>query len=90
MRVLLILVIFNLEAGSEIETRMDFGNEAACHAAALETFRMVDETVEIRTMDVPAGQEMLEGTMIAYGASGEEIGMYACNILRASMQNQRG
>lgn len=90
MRVLLILVIFNFEAGSEVETRTDFGDEAACHAAALEVFQTVDETVEIRTVDVPAGQEMLEGTMIAFGASSGEIGMYVCSILRASVQNERG
>ena len=90
MRVLLILVIFNFEAGSEVQIRMDFGDEAACHAAAVQTFQTVDETVEIHPMEVPAGQEMLEGTMIAYGATGGQIGMYACNVLRASVQHQRG
>ena len=35
-------------------------------------------------IDIPEGQEILEGTMIAYGAEGNEIGMYACNVLRAA------
>ncbi|MEM7729436.1 MAG: hypothetical protein AAF311_09185 [Pseudomonadota bacterium] len=87
---MLIMVVFNVETGSEVETRMDLVNVADCHAAARDTFKAVDEQVEIQAMDVPAGQEILEGTMIAYGATGGEIGMYACNVRRASMQHQRG
>ena len=84
MKVLLIVVMFNFETGSEMETRMDFADVDACHAAALETFQSIDAVVDIREMEVPEGQEMLEGTMIAYGAEGNEIGMYACNVLRSS------
>lgn len=84
MNVLLIIVIFNIETGSEVETRVDFEDEAACHAAALEAFRAVDEHSDFRTMDVPVGQGMLDGTMIVYGETGGEIGMYACNVLRST------
>lgn len=87
MKVLLIVVVFNFEAGSELEARSDFTNVDNCHAAALETFQTIDTAVEIQAMEIPEGQEMLEGTMIAYGAEGGEIGMYACNVLR-SMEGQ--
>ena len=83
MNVLLIVVIFYFETGSELETRMDFADVGDCHAAALETFQGIDAAVDIRAMEIPEGQEMLEGTMIAYGAEGNEIGMYACNVLRS-------
>lgn len=84
MKVLLIIVVFNFETGSELETNLDFDNEADCHAAALASFHEVDEAVDVRAMEIPEGQEMLEGTMIAYGAEGREIGIYACNVLRSS------
>ncbi len=84
MKVLLIVVVFNFDTGSELETRMDFADVDACHAAALERFQEQDTEAEIRAMEIPEGQEMLEGTMIAYGAGGVEIGMYACNELRGS------
>lgn len=84
MKVLLIIVVFNFETGSELETRMDFNDEASCHAAALERFQAVDSNVAIHAMEIREGQEILEGTMIAYGEAGGEIGMYACNTLRAS------
>ncbi|WP_370371007.1 hypothetical protein [Henriciella pelagia] len=70
--------------------RADFEDEAACHAAALGAFLTVDENAEIRAMDVPVGQEMLEGPMIFYGETGGEIGMYACSVLRATLQRQDG
>lgn len=84
MKILLIVVVFNFETGSELETRMDLADMDTCHAAALGTFQDIDAAVEIRAMEIPEGQEMLEGTMIAYGGNGEEIGMYACNALRSS------
>lgn len=90
MNVLLIIVIFSSESGSEVETRLDFEDEPSCHAAALEAFQAVDEYSEIRAMDLPAGQEMLDGTMIVYGETGGEIGMYACNVLRVTLQMQDG
>ncbi|WP_147438926.1 hypothetical protein [Roseovarius spongiae] len=90
MKVLLIIVVFNFETGSEVETRMDFKGDAACHAAALDAFQAVDKNAEIRAMDVPSGQEVLDGTMIAYDETGSEIGMYACNVLRATLQGQDG
>ena len=83
MKVLLIVVVFNFETGSELQTRMDLADIETCHAAAVETFREIDDAVEVRAMEIPEGQEMLEGTMIAYGAEGAEIGMYACNELRS-------
>lgn len=83
MKVLLIVVVFNFDTGSELDTRMDFEDMEACHAAALETFQTINADVDIQEMDIPEGQEMLEGTMIAYGPDGAEIGMYACNELRA-------
>lgn len=86
MKVLLIIVIFTFEGGSEVEARVDFEDETACHAAALDAFLAVDKNAEIRAMDVPDEQEMLEGTMIVYGETGGEIGMYACNVLRATLQ----
>jgi hypothetical protein len=84
MRILLIVVVFNFETGSELETRTDLADMDACHAAALDTFQDIDTAVEIRAMEIPEGQEMLEGTMIAYDAGGGEIGMYACNTLRST------
>ncbi|WP_420013160.1 hypothetical protein [Tateyamaria sp.] len=90
MKVLLIVVMFNFETGSELETRMDFADVANCHAAALETFQGIDASVDIRAMEISEGQEMLEGTMIAYGAEGNEIGMYACNVLRSGAQSADG
>ena len=84
MKVLLIVVVFNFQTGSELETRMDLADVDACHAAAVDKFLGIDAAVEIRAMDIPQGQEMLEGTMIAYGAQGREIGMYACNVLRSA------
>lgn len=84
MKVLLIVVVFNFETGSELETRLDLADLDACHAAALEMFQHIDAAVDIRAIEIPDGQEMLEGTMIAYGAEGGEIGMYACNVLRSS------
>lgn len=84
MKVLLIIVVFNFETGSELQTNLNFSSEAECHDAALVTFQEMDPAVEVRVMDVPEGQEMLEGTMIAYGVEGGEIGMYACNTLRSS------
>jgi len=83
MKVSLIIVVFNFESGSELETDLNFTNEADCHAAALTSFQDIDEAVEIKAMDIAEGQEMLEGTMIAYGDGGGEIGMYACNVLRS-------
>ena len=83
MKVLLIIVIFNFETGSEVATNRDFSSEADCHAAALAAFQEIDAAVEMRAMEVPEGQEMLDGTMIAYGAEGGEIGLYACNRLRS-------
>lgn len=88
MKVLLIVVIFNFETGSELETRLDFADVDACHAAALKTFQSIDAEVDIRAMEIPEGQEMLEGTMIAHGVEGNEIGMYACNVLRSSVDGQ--
>ena len=84
MKVLLIIVVFNFETGSELETNLNFANEADCHATALTSFQKIDEAVEIRAMDIPEGQEMLEGTMIAYGTEGGEIGMYTCSVLRSA------
>ena len=88
MKVLLIVVVFNFETGSELETRLDLADLDACHAAALETFQDIDAAVDIRAMEIPDGQEMLEGTMIAYGAEGGEIGMYACNVLRSAADSE--
>ena len=90
MNVLLIIVIFNFETGSELETRMDFADVADCHAAALVTFQGIDPEVRIRALENPEGQEMLEGTMIAYGVEGHEIGMYACNVLRSGAGSSDG
>ena len=90
MTILLIVVMFNFETGSESETRMDFADAADCHAAALVTFQGIEGEVDIRAMEIPEGQEMLEGTMIAYGADGNEIGMYACNVLRSGAQSADG
>lgn len=83
MKVLLIIVVFNFETGSELEMDMDFESEPDCHVAALTVFQEIDEAVTVRAMGVPEGQDMLDGTMIAYGAAGGEIGMYACNTLRS-------
>ncbi|MEL6959102.1 MAG: hypothetical protein AAGL89_09155 [Pseudomonadota bacterium] len=90
MKALLIVVMFNFETGSELEMRMDFADVADCHAAALETFQSIDAAVDIRAMEIPEGQELLEGTMIAYGTEGHEIGMYACNVLRAGATSSEG
>jgi len=78
------MVVFNFETEQRLETDLNFTNQADCHAAALSSFQEIDQAVEIRVMEIPERQEMLEGTMIAYGAEGSEIGMYACNTLRSS------
>lgn len=83
MKVLLIIVVFNFETGSELETDMSFESESDCHAAALTSFQEIDDGVTVKEMEIPERQEMLDGTMIAYGADGGEIGMYACNVLRS-------
>ncbi|KIN69874.1 hypothetical protein Z945_3766 [Sulfitobacter noctilucae] len=84
MKVLLIIVVFNFETGSELHTNLDFAAEADCHASAFASFQEIDDAVEIRAMAIAEGQEMLEGTMIAYGGQDGEIGMYACNTLRST------
>lgn len=84
MKVLLIIVVFNFETGAELATDMSYRSAPACHAAALTMFQEIEDQVTIEAMEVPEGQEMLEGTMIAYGADGGEIGMYACNVLRST------
>ena len=84
MKVLLIIVVFNFETGSELDTDTSFESETDCHAAALTSFQEIDDGVTVQAMEIPEGQETLEGTMIAYRADGGEIGMYACNVLRSA------
>jgi len=55
MKVLPIVVIFNFETGSELETRMDLADVDACHAVPLEIYQEIDPAVEIRAMDIPEG-----------------------------------
>ena len=83
VKVVLILVLFNLQSGSEVITA-DFDDPAACDRAARRTFQGVDPGIEIRPIVPAAGVDMIEGTMVAYGVEGGEIGIYSCNPIAAA------
>lgn len=78
MKVVLILVLLDLQSGSEVITA-DFDDLMACENAAKRTFQGVDAAVEIRPIVPAEGTAMIDGTMIAYGAKGGEIGVFSCN-----------
>ena len=76
MKVVLILVLLDLQSGSEVITA-DFDDLMACENAAARTFQGVD--TEIRPIVPTEGATMIDGTMIAYGAEGGELGVFSCN-----------
>lgn len=81
MKFVLILVLFNLESGSEVITA-EFGDLQACDDAARRMFQGVDAAVELRALVPVEGATVLDGTMIAYNADGAETGMYSCSPSR--------
>ncbi|UUV08679.1 hypothetical protein [Ruegeria sp. YS9] len=86
MKVVLILVLFNLQSGSEVITA-EFDDMAACSNAAKRTFQGVDSGVETRPLVPLEGTSVIEGTMIAYGAEGQEMGMYSCSPSSTGAEN---
>ncbi|AUR22555.1 hypothetical protein [Phaeobacter inhibens] len=81
MKIILILVLFNFQSGSEVITA-EFDDMQACADAALRTFQGVDAAVELRPLVPAEGATLLDGTMIAYNADGAETGMYSCSPSR--------
>lgn len=77
MKIVLILVLLSF-GGSEVVTA-EFDYAPACDHAALRMFQGIDKAVEIRPIVPAEGAKMIEGTMIAYGDDGGEIGVYSCN-----------
>ncbi|MEC8575404.1 MAG: hypothetical protein VXZ09_17365 [Pseudomonadota bacterium] len=87
MKVILILVVFSFEAGSGSEAiTAQFNDLGACDSAAARTFQGLDAGVDLRPLVPAEGAELIDGTMIAYGAEGGEIGMYSCNPVRTSIE----
>lgn len=82
MKIVLILVLFNLQSGSEVITA-EFDDIEACELAALRTFQGVTAEVEMRALEPAEGTAQIEGTIIAYDDEGSEIGVYSCNPSRA-------
>lgn len=78
MKIVLILVLFNLQSGTEVITA-EFDDMEACADAAQRTFQGVDGSVEARPLVPLEGTSVIDGTMIAYGAEGQEMGMYSCS-----------
>ena len=78
MKIVLILVLLDLQSGSEVITA-DFDDLMACENAAARTFQGVDAAMEIRPIVPAEGATMIAGTMIAYGAEGGELGVFSCN-----------
>lgn len=81
MKIILILVLFNFQSGSEVITA-EFDDMQACADAAMRTFQGVDAAVELRPLVPAEGATLLDGTMIAYNADGAETGMYSCSPSR--------
>ncbi len=86
MKIVLILVLFNFQSGSEVITA-EFDDMEACQNAALRTFQGVDAKVETRALVPAEGASIIDGTMIAYGAEGGELGMYSCSPSRVGASN---
>ncbi|MHC0055441.1 hypothetical protein [Actibacterium sp. D379-3] len=84
MKIILILVLFNMQSGSEVITA-EFDDVEACELAALRTFQGVRAEVEMRALE-PAGAT-IAGTVIAHGDDGAELGMYSCNPSRSARGN---
>lgn len=81
MKFVLILVLFNLESGSEVITA-EFSDLQACDDAARRTFQGVDAAVELRPLVPVEGATVLDGTMIAYSRDQAQTGMYSCSPSR--------
>ncbi|SFQ68635.1 hypothetical protein SAMN05421853_12128 [Roseivivax halotolerans] len=82
MKIILILVLFNLQSGSEVITA-EFDDARACDLAALRTFQGVTAEPDMRPLDPAEGASAIEGTVIAHDSDGAEIGMYSCNPSRS-------
>lgn len=81
MKFVLILVLFNLESGSEVITA-EFNDLEACEDAARRTFQGVDAAVELRPLVPVEGATILDGTMIAYNSDEAQTGMFSCSPSR--------
>ena len=84
MKFVLILVLFNLESGSEVITA-EFNDLQACDDAARRTFQGVDVAVELRPLVPTDGANVLPGTMIAYNSEQGQTGIYSCSPSRSHM-----
>lgn len=81
MKFVLILVMFNLQSGSEVITA-EFNDLQACNDAARRTFQGVDAAVELRPLVPVAGATVIDGTMIAYSSDEAQSGVYSCSPSR--------
>lgn len=86
MKIILILVLFNLQSGSEVITA-EFDDDRACELAALRTFQGVTTEPDLRPLEPAGGATPIDGTVIARDSDGAEIGMYSCNPSRSDGQN---
>lgn len=77
MKVVLILVLLGFGPSGMVTA--EFDDVAACENAAARMFQGVDQAPEVRPLVPADGVKMIEGTMIAYGHEGDEIGAYSCN-----------
>jgi hypothetical protein len=87
MKIILILVLFNLQSGSEVITA-EFDDIDACANAAVRTFQGVDSEVETKALVPLEGTTIIDGTMIAYGADGNPVGMYSCSPSKTGRPNE--
>lgn len=77
MKIVLILALFDF--GSSAMVTAEFDDVAACENTAARMFQGVDQAPEVRPLVPAEGMDVIEGTMIAYGHEGDEIGAYSCN-----------
>lgn len=86
MKFILILVLFNIQSGSEVITA-EFDDAQACKDAALRTFQGVDSKVEMQILVPVEGATVIEGTTVANDAKGNQLGMFSCSPSRSEASN---
>ncbi|WP_340249581.1 hypothetical protein [Sulfitobacter pontiacus] len=80
MKIILILVLFNMQSGSEVITA-EFDDVKACELTAQRTFQGVSPEVEMRALESEGAT--IASTVIAHGDDGAELGMFSCNPSRS-------
>jgi hypothetical protein len=85
MKIVLILVLLNMESGSEVITA-EFDDVPACELAAQRTFQGIAAPVEILPLEVDGDAELVDGTMVAWGDQGQMLGMFSCSPSRSGQQ----